>query len=88
LELGSNKKKNRPGKSQTKAQTQKRTNPNKSWRRKKLNPNMAQNLNKLLTDIESTKAKLARKEQLMKDMAFLSQGLGSMSLHEEDITIV
>lgn len=49
---------------------------------------MAQNLNKLLTDIESTKAKLARKEQLMKDMAFLSQGLGSMSLHEEDITIV
>ncbi len=90
LELGNNKKKNRSGKRQkTKgSQVQKRTNPNKSWRRKKLAPNMAQNLNKLLSDIESTKAKLAQKEQLMKDVAFLNQGLSSMSLREEEIDIV
>jgi hypothetical protein len=50
-------------------------------------PNVAQNLNKLLTNIESAKSKIAQKEQLLKDLAELNQGLGAMRI-EEDINIV
>ena len=64
------------------------TNTNKCWRRNKIVPTVTHNLNKLLTDIESTKAKIAKKEQFVKDMAWLNQGLCSISLNEDEINIL
>lgn len=81
--------------SKPKQYASKRTNSNKTWRRLTETSNqyptlalVRQTLTKLLLDIESQKYKIAQKEQLIKDMSSLSQGLRFLSIREEDVDVL